>query len=220
MAVVVDPPEPGFGNHRPTVAERTIMSDASSQPPGWYHAQGDPPNTQRYWDGSQWQGGPQPVAAAAPSAGVPGSYGVATGGAPAESGARFVAFLIDAGIIVVGYFAVFIAAAILGAVSDTLGGIALTLGFLGLLGLGIYNTLYLQGTTGQTIGKKQQGIKLINVETHQPVGIGMAFVRNLVQGVSWNICLIPGLIDTIFILTQPDHRRFTDKWLTMHVVKA
>lgn len=26
------------------------------QPPGWYHAQGDPPNTTRYWDGSAWNG--------------------------------------------------------------------------------------------------------------------------------------------------------------------
>ena len=33
--------------------------------PGWYYAEGDPPNTQRYWDGSQWTGAPvyqQPAA--------------------------------------------------------------------------------------------------------------------------------------------------------------
>ena len=29
--------------------------------PGWYHADGDPPGTQRYWDGMTWQGDPQPV---------------------------------------------------------------------------------------------------------------------------------------------------------------
>ncbi len=29
--------------------------------PGWYYAQGDPPGTQRYWDGELWQG--EPVAA-------------------------------------------------------------------------------------------------------------------------------------------------------------
>jgi uncharacterized membrane protein YhaH (DUF805 family) len=28
--------------------------------PGWYNAEGDPPNTVRYWDGNTWQGGPQP----------------------------------------------------------------------------------------------------------------------------------------------------------------
>ncbi len=35
------------------------MSDQT--PAGWYHAEGDPPGTQRYWDGSVWVGGPQPV---------------------------------------------------------------------------------------------------------------------------------------------------------------
>ena len=45
------------------------MTDSpQTQPPGWYYAQGDPPGTQRYWDGSNWQGGPQPV----PGAGVGG----------------------------------------------------------------------------------------------------------------------------------------------------
>ena len=33
-------------------------------PPGWYQADGDPAGTQRYWDGTQWVGGPQVVAAA------------------------------------------------------------------------------------------------------------------------------------------------------------
>lgn len=34
---------------------------------GWLHAEGDPPGTQRYWDGSAWQGEPQPAAAPAPA---------------------------------------------------------------------------------------------------------------------------------------------------------
>lgn len=29
--------------------------------PGWYHAQGDPPNTHRYWNGSAWSDSPVPV---------------------------------------------------------------------------------------------------------------------------------------------------------------
>lgn len=29
--------------------------------PGWYHAQGDPPDTHRWWDGSRWVGQPSPV---------------------------------------------------------------------------------------------------------------------------------------------------------------
>jgi len=35
------------------------MSDAAT--PGWYHAEGDPPGTERYWDGSMWTEGPRPI---------------------------------------------------------------------------------------------------------------------------------------------------------------
>lgn len=34
---------------------------SSEVPPGWRHAQGDPPGTERYWDGSRWQGEPRPA---------------------------------------------------------------------------------------------------------------------------------------------------------------
>lgn len=44
-----------------------------STPPGWYHAEGDPPGTQRYWDGFAWQGGPQTV----PTAPTPNQWGTA-----------------------------------------------------------------------------------------------------------------------------------------------
>ncbi len=44
-----------------------------SVPPGWYYAEGDPSGTQRYWDGSNWLGGPQ----AASSAGM-GQQGYAS----------------------------------------------------------------------------------------------------------------------------------------------
>ena len=33
----------------------------ASTPPGWYAAEGDPPGTQRWWDGNQWVGEPQPI---------------------------------------------------------------------------------------------------------------------------------------------------------------
>ena len=46
-----------------------------SQPPGHYPAEGDPPNTLRYWDGEQWVGDPIP---APPSATPPPQPGAAT----------------------------------------------------------------------------------------------------------------------------------------------
>ncbi len=56
------------------------MSDQQpSQPAGWYHAQGDPPGTNRFWDGYQWQGGPQAAGATAapgnPAAGFAPGFG-------------------------------------------------------------------------------------------------------------------------------------------------
>lgn len=34
---------------------------ADSAEPGWYHAEGDPPDTERYWDGFAWTEGPRPI---------------------------------------------------------------------------------------------------------------------------------------------------------------
>jgi len=50
------------------------------QPPGWYYAQGDPPGTQRYWDGELWIGEPQMTAAPLGPPPPPGGY--AAGGYP------------------------------------------------------------------------------------------------------------------------------------------
>jgi uncharacterized RDD family membrane protein YckC len=54
--------------------------------PGWYHADGDPPGTIRYWNGTEWvgppqQAGPQPI--------------VVHGRAIASPGKRVVAAIID-----------------------------------------------------------------------------------------------------------------------------
>ncbi len=184
------------------------MSDQGSQPtPGWYYAAGDPPGTQRYWDGSAWQGGPQPV-----GGGIGGVAAGSTGGTPAEPGQRFIAFLIDFAIAI----GISIVVTILGGISDALG----LIGNLGYLAFIIYNYIYLQGTTGSTIGKQQQNIKLLSDDTGAPVGMGMAFVRGLVQSVLAILCFIPLLVDYVFILTDKDNRRFSDKFLKMQVKKA
>ncbi len=182
------------------------MTDRPTQPPGWYYAEGDPAGTHRYWDGVQWQGGPQPVAA-----------GGAVGMDPDQNagpGPRFVAALIDAAIGWGIVIAVGILAAIFGAMSDTLGGIMVLVGYLAQFGYYIYNYIYLQGTTGQTIGKKQQGTKL--VRNGEPTGMGMAFVRYLVIGVF----SIPCGLDYWWILIDANNRRLSDRVLDMNVFKV
>ena len=47
-----------------------------------------------------------------------------------------------------------------------------------------------QGNTGQTIGKKVVGLKLVNESTGQPIGPGMSIVRQLAHIVDNIICYI------------------------------
>ncbi len=190
-----------------------MTSSGAGQPAGWYHAAGDPPGTHRYWDGTQWQGDPQPVVAA-PGGGVAG--GAIAGGVPAEHGPRFIAALIDGGVLIVLFIAVFVLGALLGAVSDGLGAIVFLFGLLGVVGFALYNNIYLQGNTGQTIGKKHQNLKLVADATGAPVGIGQGVLRWLLSGLINSVCMA----DNIAILINDDHRRFSDKMLDMHVVQA
>ncbi len=201
------------------------MTDSSAtQPPGWYYAQGDPPGTQRYWDGSQWVGSPQ--AAQGAGAGDQASYGQIGGpapgaGTPAEYGSRVIAVLIDMGIILGVYVATFILSAIAGAISDGLGTLVFLVGLVAYIGGFIWNTIIRQGTTGQTIGKQQQNIKLVADATGLPIGGGMAFVRVLVaSAISFVTCGIAGLLDLLWPLWDQDKKRLTDKILNFSVVNA
>lgn len=55
------------------------------QPAGWYHAEGDPVGTKRYWDGSMWIG--EPTTMTADNGGAPGNS--------ASTGKRIGARIID-----------------------------------------------------------------------------------------------------------------------------
>ena len=123
----------------------------------------------------------------------PGGYGAAPAGgygaSPplAEIGPRLIAYIIDWVAIPLGAYIVLI---ILGAIlGDTIGGIIFLLGVLAIFGFVLWQ-YYQEGTTGQTIGKKMQNIKLVGLENGgQPIGFGMAFVRVLVNqlvcGLGW-----------------------------------
>lgn len=197
------------------------MTDSSAtQPPGWYYAQGDPPGTQRYWDGSQWVGGPQAAQGAADAGGGYAAQGaVGAAGRPAEFGSRLLAWLIDAAIVLVGYIAIVILLVIGSAISDALGSILALVGYLALFGFVIWNSIIRQGSTGQTIGKSQQNIKLVADSSGQPVGGVMAFVRLLVASVL-SICFIVVILDYLWPLWDAEKKRLTDKILNFSVVDA
>lgn len=200
-----------------------MTDDPPGQPAGWYHAQGDPPGTHRFWDGSQWQGGPQPVASSASTSyGAPASYSGAMSqtGRPATFGSRVIAFLIDSAIGIGIYVAGLIVAAVLGAVSDVLGGLVLVVTVLASFGFVVWNYVILQGSTGQTLGKRQQGIELVADNDGRPVGAGMALIRwILAAAISFVTCGIAGILDYLWPLWDDDNKRLTDKILKLNVVK-
>lgn len=188
-----------------------MTNTPQQQPPGWYYAEGDPPGTNRYWDGAQWQGDSQVV-----GGGTPVAAGAAGGRQRAEVGSRFIAYLIDAAIIFGIYIVIIILAGILGSISDTLGSLVGILGFFAYIGYWFYNFVFLQGTTGQTLGKKQQGIALLDSTTFQPLGIGGAFIRNILVG----IFAMPCGLDHWWILVDSDNLRLSDKVLGNQVYQA
>lgn len=148
----------------------------------------------------------------------PGYGATAAGGGGAtpplaEIGPRLIALLIDFGIMFGGYIALVILSGIFGAVSDALGLLVLLIGWVALFGFTIYNFYYLEGTTGQTIGKKMQNVKVVGLENGgQPIGALMAFVRYLIN----SFCFILWL----WALWDPQRQTIGDKVTKSVVVVA
>jgi uncharacterized RDD family membrane protein YckC len=119
----------------------------------------------------QQQGG---VPAHEPEFGTPGFAQVP--GPLAGFGARAISFLIDYIAPVIVFYALLL-------IGFATGGVApralFTVGYLGLLAFTIWNSWYLQGTTGQSIGRRVAKTKLVKIKTGQPIGFGMAFARHL-----------------------------------------
>ncbi len=200
------------------------MSD-SPQPPGWYYAQGDPPDTQRYWDGSQWQGGPQPV----PAAGQAGPGMVGGGGGTAamglaDSGKRVVARLIDFVIWVIIWM---IIAAVVGGGSANIGtgfsgrgfiaGIVATLAVIGL-------EFFLTSSKGQSVGKMAMSLKVVKEDGSaldtQAAGMRVApLVLGIFPFISLIMWLI-GLVSLVFLFTDERRQAIWDKLAKTIVVDA
>jgi uncharacterized RDD family membrane protein YckC len=94
-------------------------------------------------------------------------YGVQP--AYANWGQRFLGTLVDGLVFAVPYLLI-----ILGRNTPAL----MVIGFLAIVGVGIWQ-LIMEGRTGQTLGKKALGIRLVREIDGQPLGVGMAFVRRL-----------------------------------------
>jgi uncharacterized RDD family membrane protein YckC len=86
-----------------------------------------------------------------------------------------------------------------------------------LLGIALsgYNRWYLGGKTGQSWGRKALGIRLVGEQTGQPIGVGMAFARDLAHIVDSIICNIGFL----FPLWDAKKQTLADKIVKTVVVR-
>lgn len=78
-----------------------------------------------------------------------------------------------------------------------------------LIGIAVwaYNRCYLAGTTGQSWGKKALGLRLISEATGEPIGAGMAFVRDICHILDSLLCYIGFL----FPIWDAKRQTFADK---------
>jgi uncharacterized RDD family membrane protein YckC len=113
--------------------------------------------------------------------------------------------LVDAVPLFGAYIVVFIVALILGAIANALYLLVSLVGYLCVLGYFILQMVK-QGNTGQTVGKKLIGLKVIKEDTQQPIGAGMGVVR-------WICHFLDGIcfIGYLFPLFDAKKQTFADK---------
>jgi len=139
------------------------------QPPGYgYPQQGGIPPQQGYPQGGQ------------PGYGYPQQPGYGAQPPYASWGQRFLGTLVDMLVFAVPY-----ALVIIGKDTPALAAI----GGVIILGIAIWQLIQ-EGRTGQTIGKKALGIRLVKEATGEPLGVGMAFVRRIAHFLDSIACYI------------------------------
>ncbi len=84
------------------------------------------------------------------------------------------------------------------------------------LGWTIYNRWYQAGTTGQSLGKKVLNLRLVSEETGQPIGMLMAFVRDICHIIDGVICYVGFL----FPLWDSKRQTLADKIVKTVVIPA
>ena len=75
-----------------------------------------------------------------------------------------------------------------------------------------------EGTTGQSIGKRQMGIRLIAEHGGQPIGFGMAIVRKIAHILDSIICGLP--IGFLAPLWDAKNQTWADKIMNTLVIRA
>ncbi len=100
--------------------------------------------------------------------------------------------------------------------SNPLGVAFLIIGSLATIGLWIWNRGIKQGSTGQSIGKKVVGIRLVGADNYQAVGTGKAILRDVLGYILDSACIL----NLLWPLWDQRRQTWTDKIIDTYVVKA
>jgi uncharacterized RDD family membrane protein YckC len=129
----------------------------------------------------------------------------------ADFGARVISFLVDCAVPVVVLNLLLSLGALTGPAAWYL--VLAVLGCLGLVGFGVWNSGYLQGTTGRSLGRRLARTKLVTIETGQPLGFGRALRRQLCHGLEFGIGYLWPLWDS-------QRQTFADKIVGAVVIRT
>ncbi|MFH8795490.1 RDD family protein [Streptomyces sp. NPDC017941] len=192
----VQPGQPGYGY--PQQAPQGVPPQQGGYPGQHYPAY------------PQQQGGQSPYGAQPQQGYDPNGYGARP--ELAHWGLRVGAFFVDM-LVFVGIYVVMLIGLVIdvNAVRAAIG----VLGVIALIGMAIYQLIQ-EGRTGQTIGKKALGIRLLRELDGRPVGVGMAFVRRLAHFLD----SLPLYIGWLWPLWDSKKQTFADKVCGTVVIKG
>jgi len=84
------------------------------------------------------------------------------------------------------------------------------------LGLGLWNRVFRQGKTGQSIGKSVLNLRLVDSTYYQPVGAGKAFLREFLAGLFNNACFL----NLLWPLWDDQKQTWHDKVMSTYVIRS
>ena len=94
------------------------------------------------------------------------------------------------------------------------GGLLVALGTVVSLGIWLWNRVFRMGRTGQSVGKRVIGLRLLDDKTGQPIGAGMSFLRELVS----NIVNQVFYLSFLWMLWDTDKQTLADKAVHSSVI--
>lgn len=84
------------------------------------------------------------------------------------------------------------------------------------IGIGLWNRVFRQGRTGQSVGKSALHLRLVDSRTAQPVGAGKAFLREFLSGLFNNACFL----NLLWPLWDDQKQTWHDKVANTYVIKT